>query len=81
MELSDGLPVVHYWVDLVRRGLDNEMHASPATADRILHVATEAVRSGENALLSALDQLSAAIYVTDPDGLITYYNSACIEFA
>ena len=57
------------------------MHASPATADRILHVATEAVQSGENALLSALDQLSAAIYVTDPDGLITYYNSACIEFA
>src|ERR1700716_4718307 len=57
------------------------MHASPATADRILHVATEAVQSGENALLSALDQLSAAIYVTDPYGLITYYNSACIEFA
>jgi PAS domain-containing protein len=57
------------------------MHASPATADRILHVATEAVQSGEDALLSALDQLSAAIYVTDRDGLITYYNSACIEFA
>jgi PAS domain-containing protein len=57
------------------------MQASPATADRILHVATEAVQSGEDALLSALDRLPAAIYVTDPDGLITYYNPACIEFA
>jgi PAS domain-containing protein len=57
------------------------MHASPATADRILHLATEAVQSGEDALRSALDQLPAAIYVTDPNGLITYYNPACIEFA
>jgi PAS domain-containing protein len=57
------------------------MYASPVTPDRILHLATEAVRSGEDALLSALDRLPAAIYVTDPDGLITYYNPACIEFA
>jgi PAS domain-containing protein len=57
------------------------MHALPATADRILHLATEAVQKGEDALLSALDQLPAAIYVTDPDGLITYYNPACIDFA
>src|ERR1700682_6346520 len=57
------------------------MHASLATADRILHVATEAVQTGEESLLSALDQLPAAIYVTDPDGLITYYNPACIDFA
>jgi PAS domain-containing protein len=57
------------------------MQASPATADRILHMATEAVQRGEDTLLSALDQLPAAIYVTDPDGLITYYNPACIDFA
>ena len=44
-------------------------------------MATEAVQRGEDTLLTALDQLPAAIYVTDPDGLITYYNSACIEFA
>ena len=30
---------------------------------------------------TALDQLPAAIYVTNPDGLITYYNPACIDFA
>jgi PAS domain-containing protein len=47
----------------------------------MLHLATDAVQSGEDALLSALDRLPAAIYVTDPDGLITYYNPACIEFA
>jgi PAS domain-containing protein len=57
------------------------MQASPATADRILHMATEAVQRGEDTLLTALDQLPAAIYVTDPDGLITYYNPACIDFA
>jgi PAS domain-containing protein len=44
-------------------------------------MATVAVQSGEDALRSALDRLPAAIYVTDPDGLITYYNPACIEFA
>jgi PAS domain-containing protein len=47
----------------------------------MLHVATAAVQSGQDALASALDRLPAAIYVTDPDGLITYYNPACIEFA
>src|SRR4030088_3080618 len=57
------------------------MQASPLTADRILHMATEAVRRGEDSLLSALDQLPAAIYVTDPAGFITYYNPACINFA
>ena len=82
MELSSGWPVVQHQPDLVRLGFwVNEMHASPATPDRILHIATEAVQSGEDSLLSALDQLPAAIYVTDPDGVITYYNAACIAFA
>jgi PAS domain S-box-containing protein len=36
--------------------------------------------SGERALRRALDQLPAAIYVTDEDGLITYFNPACIDF-
>jgi PAS domain-containing protein len=57
------------------------MQTSPVTADRILHIATEAVQKGEDSLLSALDQLPAAIYVTDPDGIVTYYNPACIDFA
>ena len=57
------------------------MYASTATADRILDLATEAMQTGEDSLLAALDQLPAAIYVTDPDGVITYYNPACIDFA
>jgi PAS domain-containing protein len=57
------------------------MQASPVTADRILHMATEAVQRGEGAPLSALDRLSAATYVTDPDGVITYFNPACVDLA
>ena len=57
------------------------MHASTATAEHILHLATAAVQQGEDALLSALDQLPAAIYVTDRDGVITYHNPTCIAFA
>jgi hypothetical protein len=46
------------------------MQASPATADRILYMATEAAQRGEDTLLSAFDPLPAAIYVIDADGLI-----------
>lgn len=57
------------------------MHAATATAERILHLATEAVQRCENALLSALDQLPAALYVTDRDGVVIYHNPACFAFA
>jgi PAS domain S-box-containing protein len=39
------------------------------------------VDEGDERLLAALDELSAPLYVTDPHGLITYYNPACISFA
>ncbi|HTK34968.1 MAG TPA: PAS domain S-box protein [Caulobacteraceae bacterium] len=39
-----------------------------------------AAAAGEKALRDALDQLRAAIYVTDEDGVVTYFNSACIDF-
>lgn len=42
--------------------------------------ALAAAVAGERALQRALDQLPAAIYVTDPDGVITYFNRACIDF-
>ncbi len=57
------------------------MQASPATPDQILLLATEAVQNRKGVRLSALDRLSAATYVTDPDGVITYYNPACIDLA
>jgi PAS domain S-box-containing protein len=39
-----------------------------------------AIRAGDQALRDALDQLPAAVYVTDADGVITYFNPACIDF-
>jgi PAS domain S-box-containing protein len=39
-----------------------------------------AATAGERALREALDQLPAAIYVTDEDGVVTYFNPACIDF-
>lgn len=39
-----------------------------------------AAAAGDKALRGALDQLQAAIYVTDEDGVVTYFNSACIDF-
>ena len=39
------------------------------------------LNNGDRSLLGALDALPAPIYVTDTDGVITYYNPACIAFA
>lgn len=46
----------------------------------MLQQALSAVLAGDEALREALDDLPAAIYVTDADGVITYFNSACIDF-
>ena len=51
-----------------------------ASADEILERALSAVLSGEGALRAAIDELPAAIYVTDADGIVTYFNPACIDF-
>src|SRR5690349_13366056 len=48
--------------------------------EAILERAIGAAAVGEQALRDALDQLPAAIYVTDADGVITYFNPACIDF-
>jgi PAS domain S-box-containing protein len=46
----------------------------------MLERALGAVLRGDEALREALDELPAAIYVTDADGVITYFNPACIDF-
>jgi len=51
-----------------------------SSMDTILESAVAAASTGTSALQRALDQLPAAIYVTDQDGLITYFNPACIDF-
>lgn len=50
-------------------------------ADDILERALTAVFEGDIALRDALDELPAAIYVTDADGVVTYFNPACIDFS
>lgn len=47
----------------------------------ILHSAVEAFRRREVNYRDILEDLPAAIYTTDADGRITYYNKACVEFS
>jgi PAS domain S-box-containing protein len=53
---------------------------SSTSYDEILLRAHDAALAGVQALRDALDELPAAIYVTDADGVITYFNPACIDF-
>ena len=46
----------------------------------LLETALSAVRSG-NGYQSVLDELTVPIYITDAEGVVTYWNRACIEFA
>jgi PAS domain-containing protein len=57
------------------------MNPSAAVADQILRIAVNIVRNGDHAQFLVLDLLPVAIYVTDADGFISYFNPACIEFA
>jgi PAS domain S-box-containing protein len=64
-------------------GLDKEpfvTYGANTAPESILYRAVAALDSGD-ALYSALDSLPAPIYVTDTDGLIIYFNPACIDFA
>jgi PAS domain S-box-containing protein len=51
-----------------------------ATVDEMLKQALSAALAGDQALRQALEELPAAIYVTDADGIVTYFNPACIDF-
>jgi PAS domain-containing protein len=57
------------------------MSSSTTTVEQILSTAIEAVERGGDDLYSALEALEAPIYVTDPEGVITHFNQACIGFA
>jgi PAS domain S-box-containing protein len=50
------------------------------SVEAILQQALSAVLVGEQALHEALDDLPAAIYITDADGVVTYFNGACVDF-
>jgi PAS domain S-box-containing protein len=52
-----------------------------ALANEILRKVVALVRTDDPAELRGLDAFPVAIYVTDRNGFITYFNAACIEFA
>ena len=54
---------------------------NPETIDHILESAVTAASKGPENLVDYLDQIPAAIYVTDKDGTISHFNRACIELA
>jgi len=56
------------------------MHAIVATPDELLETAIAAARRDGAGDLD-LDHLPAAIYTTNPDGRITYFNQACVDFS
>ena len=51
------------------------------TIDQIVNAALAIAQTRDRELLSALDQIPAPIYVTDADGVVTYFNPACVGFA
>jgi PAS domain S-box-containing protein len=55
------------------------MSASALSPQRILQSALDALGDGDDP--AALDALPAAIYLTDAEGVITYFNPACVDFA
>src|ERR1700761_7138825 len=57
------------------------MIPAAAVADQILRIAVNIVRNGDYSQFLVLDLLPVAIYVTDPDGFISYFNPACVAFS
>ena len=58
------------------------MPESAETAQvEVLHEAVEAFRRREFGFRDILEDLPAAIYTTDADGRITYFNRACVDFS
>lgn len=57
------------------------MQKNTETPESMLRVAAQAVREGGWGLSQVLDKLSAAVYVTNAEGVITHYNQTCISFA
>lgn len=57
------------------------MHTDTFTPEDMLQAAIGALQRSSEDLQTSLNKLPAAIYVTDPDGILTHYNKACVAFA
>src|SRR5436190_17263880 len=55
-------------------------HTSVAV-EAILERTLSLAGGGEAALRAALDDIPTPVYVTDPEGVLTYFNPACVSFA
>lgn len=51
------------------------------TVDDMLCAAVAAAAAKDSDLGAVLNRLPAPIYVTDADGVVTFYNEACVAFA
>lgn len=58
--------------------MESEQQADAANVE-VLHAAVEAFRKREIGYRDILEDLPAAIYTTDVEGRITYFNRACVE--
>jgi PAS domain S-box-containing protein len=56
------------------------MYAATALASEVISTAVEAALGGVEALCAAVETLPAPIYVTDAEGVVVYFNEACIGF-
>ena len=56
------------------------MRTATSSPESMLNVAVAAAMSSDYRQLAILENLSAPIYVTDSEGVITFYNKACISF-
>jgi PAS domain S-box-containing protein len=57
------------------------MPLSHAEAEHALSSALAALDGPADRLADSLEALPVPVYVTDPDGVITHFNSACVDFA
>ena len=51
------------------------------TAQEFLDLTLEALDEGDDRFRPLLDALPVPVYLTDADGLVTYWNEACVDFA
>jgi PAS domain-containing protein len=57
------------------------MHPNTFTPEDMLQLAIKALQGPSERLQPSLNELPAAIYVTDRSGKLTHYNKACVAFA
>jgi PAS domain S-box-containing protein len=50
------------------------------TPEDIILKALRVVEAGDDQLRTALDEIDAPLYITDAEGVVTYFNPACIAF-